>query len=96
MEKLLTDYFWILIILFIWTLPWKGAALWKSARRGDAGWFIAMLVLNTLAIVEILYLFVFSKEKPKQTEEKEEVGIEVDPIEVEIEKEREKNLPKIV
>lgn len=54
----------ILIILgVLWTLPWKGVALWKAARRKDLYWFIALLVLNTLAILEILYIFVFSKRK---------------------------------
>lgn len=50
-----------LILAVIWTIPWKGAALWKAARRGQKVWFILMLVLNTLAILEILYIFIFSK-----------------------------------
>jgi len=50
-----------LILAVIWTIPWKGVALWKSARRGQKIWFVLMLVLNTLAILEILYIFVFSK-----------------------------------
>ncbi|MBI5644618.1 hypothetical protein HY970_00810 [Candidatus Kaiserbacteria bacterium] len=36
---------------------WKGLALWRSAHRNDMGWFIAFLVLNTLGILEIIYLF---------------------------------------
>jgi hypothetical protein len=33
------------------------------------GWFIVMLILNTLAILDILYIFVFSKnEKSKKPE----------------------------
>ena len=50
-----------LILAAIWTIPWKGVALWKAARRGEKIWFIVMLLLNTLAILEILYIFVFSK-----------------------------------
>lgn len=50
-----------LILAVIWTIPWKGVALWKSARRGQKVWFVLMLILNTLAILEILYIFVFSK-----------------------------------
>lgn len=52
-----------LLLVVLWTLPWKGLALWKAARRGEQKWFIALLVLNTLAILEILYIFVFSKKK---------------------------------
>lgn len=50
-----------LVLAVIWTIPWKGVALWKSARQGQKVWFVLMLILNTLAILEILYIFVFSK-----------------------------------
>lgn len=53
----------LLILIFLWMLPWKGVALWKAAGRGEKKWFIAMLILNTFAILEILYIFVFSKDK---------------------------------
>lgn len=54
---------WLIIAILIWTLPWKGAALWRSARRGHFGWFVVFLLLNTLAVVEIIYLLFFSKKK---------------------------------
>ncbi|NCU43286.1 hypothetical protein EOL72_02990 [Candidatus Falkowbacteria bacterium] len=50
-------------IFILWTLPWKGVALWKAATNKKKAWFVALLILNTLAILEILYIFVFSKEK---------------------------------
>ena len=49
-------------LLIIWSIIWKGLALWKAARRGSKPWFVALLVINTAGILEILYLFVFSKE----------------------------------
>ena len=52
----------LLIVLFaVWSLVWKGWALWQSARRGDKVWFGALLILNTVGILEILYIFYFSK-----------------------------------
>jgi len=48
-------------ILMIWSLVWKGMALWKAARQGSTPWFVALLVINTAGILEILYLYVFSK-----------------------------------
>jgi len=58
----------LLVLLSIaWTLPWKGVALWKSARNKHLVWFIVMLILNTLAILEIIYIFGFSKKKPGGT-----------------------------
>lgn len=51
----------ILIAIAIWSIVWKGLALWKSARKSHMIWFIVMLVLNTVGILEILYIFIFSK-----------------------------------
>ena len=72
MEKLLTEYMWVLIVLVIWSTPWKGAALWRSARNGHMGWFIVLLVVNTLAILDILYIFIFSKFGTQESQEKPE------------------------
>ena len=57
---------WVLIIVALWTLPWKGVALWRASNRGEKKWFIALLILNTLAVLDILYVFVFSK-RPART-----------------------------
>jgi len=46
----------IIIILAIWELVWKGLALWKSARNNHSGWFVCVLIFNTLGILPILYL----------------------------------------
>jgi hypothetical protein len=51
----------IIIAVLLWTIPWKGVALWKAARNGQKIWFIVLLVINTLAILEILYIFIFQK-----------------------------------
>ena len=55
--------FWLVLVLLAvaWTLPWKGAALWRAARNGHLLWFIVLLIVNTLAILEIIYIFGFSK-----------------------------------
>jgi hypothetical protein len=47
---------WILIAL-AWSLLWKGLALWRAAKRGEKIWFIVFLIVNTLGILEIIYLF---------------------------------------
>lgn len=52
---------WIFILVVIWSLFWKAIALWKSARRNQPIWFIALLLINTLGIFEILYIFLFSE-----------------------------------
>jgi methionyl-tRNA synthetase len=47
----------MLIFVVLWTLFWKGLALWHSARRGAPAWFIALLIINTVGILELIYLF---------------------------------------
>lgn len=53
----------IILIVAVWTIPWKGVALWKAARRNDKLWFVLLLVVNTLAILEIIYIFSVSRKK---------------------------------
>lgn len=47
--------------IFLWTLVWKGLALWYSARNGQKTWFIALLLVQSVGILPIIYLFLFSK-----------------------------------
>ncbi|MDP3052983.1 MAG: DUF5652 family protein [bacterium] len=63
MEQFIIQHQWIGWLIILWTLPWKGIALWKSARDSQRWWFVAVLLVNTFAILEILYIFVFSKKK---------------------------------
>jgi len=61
MEAFLNNNIWILVIIMLWVLPWKGYALWNAARREHKGWFIVLLVVNTLAILDIIYIFFVAK-----------------------------------
>ena len=56
----------ILLLAIIWSLIWKGMALWRSAQNGQKAWFIIMLIVNTLGILEIVYLVWFSKKNMVQ------------------------------
>ncbi|MDO8657096.1 MAG: DUF5652 family protein [Candidatus Levybacteria bacterium] len=49
--------------LLVWSVAWKGVALWNCSKNGQKNWFIAILVVNTLGILEIVYLFGFAKKK---------------------------------
>ena len=52
---------WLIVLVLVWTFVWKGIALWNSARKNNLVWFIAILIINTMGILEILYIFLFSK-----------------------------------
>jgi len=77
------DAFWFLlpvlailgplfILIILWSIFWKGLALWHSARRGEQWWFVALMVVHTLGILEIIYLFFFAKLKMKELFSKHE------------------------
>ena len=51
----------IILILALWTIPWKGYALWLAVKRNQTRWFIVMLILNTVSILEIFYVFKIAK-----------------------------------
>jgi len=61
---------WILAAISIWTIPWKGVALWKAAQLSHKKWFIVILIFNTLAILEIIYIFYVANKYKVETEEK--------------------------
>ena len=48
-------------VFVAWSLFWKGWALWKSASKRQLVWFIILLVVNTLGILEIAYIFYLNK-----------------------------------
>jgi len=50
-----------IIAAVLWTLVWKGLALWRSAELRQKYWFIALLIVNSLGILEIIYLFLVAK-----------------------------------
>jgi len=54
---------WLLLLAMVWVLPWKGYALWTASKNSHKKWFIVLLVVNTLAILDIIYIFFISKRK---------------------------------
>ena len=60
-----TKFFIIVVLLMLWTIPWKGYALWKAAQKKDKWWFIIILVINSVALLEAAYIFHFSERKKK-------------------------------
>jgi hypothetical protein len=56
----------VLLLVILWSLFWKGLALWHSGRRGQPWWFVILLIVNTFGILEIIYLFAVLKLKPSK------------------------------
>ena len=55
----------LLFGLIIWSLYWKGRSLWRAAHHHNKPWFVALLLINTLGILDILYIYFFSKKNHK-------------------------------
>jgi len=53
----------LLMLLALWEIAWKGGGLWQAARNKHLGWFIAILLINTAGILPILYIYVFSPKR---------------------------------
>ena len=51
----------LMLLLVVWTIYWKFHALWYAAKHDHKLWFVAMLLINSLGILEIAYLYYFSK-----------------------------------
>jgi methionyl-tRNA synthetase len=51
----------LFILLVLASLVLKGFALWHSAKRGEKWWFVALLLINTIGILELVYLVFFAK-----------------------------------
>ncbi|MFZ2126147.1 MAG: DUF5652 family protein [Candidatus Microsaccharimonas sp.] len=66
METLTTPQIIFVILIAIWTLFWKGLALWHAARKKNQVWFVVLLLINTVGILEIVYLFFVAKVKPRK------------------------------
>jgi hypothetical protein len=47
----------LFIPILIWSLIWKGVALWKTAGKKQLVWFVIILTVNTLGLLEIAYIF---------------------------------------
>lgn len=50
------------VFLLLWSLFWKGWALWRAAKNDQKVWYVAILLINLMGILEITYLLFFQKE----------------------------------
>lgn len=56
--------FWLLLALVaLWTIVLKGFALWHAARNYQRYWFIAVLIINTFGLLDLIYLIWFRADK---------------------------------
>ncbi len=53
-------------IITTWEIVWSGLAMWRASKNNHKLWFAVFLILNLLAIPEIIYLIVTGKKAVKE------------------------------
>ncbi|WP_143959224.1 DUF5652 family protein [Litoribacter populi] len=64
MDESIFDNYWIILLILlavVWEFFWKALALWQSARRDQKEWFVAILLVNSLGILPIIYILMHQK-----------------------------------
>jgi methionyl-tRNA synthetase len=56
----------LLIVGAGWSAVWMSIALWKAARRKDIIWFVIILLIHTMGILDIIYIFFISNKKQEK------------------------------
>lgn len=51
----------LLVLLALWSVAWKGYALWLAAQDRSKVWFVVLLLVNTVGILDILYIYLFRR-----------------------------------
>lgn len=49
------------IPFMLWSMFWKGYALWKAATNKHLSWFILLMIINSLGLLEIAYILYLHK-----------------------------------
>lgn len=62
---LTSSFFMLVTLLALWSMIWKGIALWKAARRDQMGWYVALFIINTAGLLEIIYIFAVAPRHPE-------------------------------
>ena len=69
MEQLPPSVNIIIVLLALWTIPWKIYALWLAAKHNHKKWFVAIVILNTVSILEIFYVIKIAKKSWAEVKE---------------------------
>ncbi len=51
----------LLLPLVVWDLAWRGLAMWRAGRANQPKWFMALLIVNSLGLLPIIYLLLSRK-----------------------------------
>ncbi len=52
---------WFVWTFLIWVLFWKGFALWRASQKKQLIWFIILLSVNSMGLLEIAYISLLNR-----------------------------------
>lgn len=55
----------IFLVIGVAVISLKGYSLWTAVKRDEKWWFIILLVINTMGILELIYLYFVAKKWDK-------------------------------
>jgi hypothetical protein len=58
------------VALLVWSLIWKGISLWKAAGLRHKPWFIALLIINSFGLLDIIYIYFVARKYKVEVIEK--------------------------
>ena len=56
----------ITLAIVLWSYAWTLVALWKAARRGQRGWYLALAIFTFPGLLQMLYLFFVAPRQPEE------------------------------
>jgi len=65
MEAAMGGWWTMLVLLVLADVILRGMGMWRAARKGQQGWFVAMLVMNSVGILPVVYMLFFEKKGKK-------------------------------
>jgi hypothetical protein len=66
-QALIEQYPLFFAALTIWSIIWKGLALWKASQRSERNWFIIILIINSFGILDIIYYYLVGRGKTSES-----------------------------
>ncbi|MDP2947585.1 MAG: DUF5652 family protein [Nanoarchaeota archaeon] len=58
-----TSLILLLVIVGLWDSAWKIVGAWRAGRNNQLGWFVAILIFNTVGILPLIYLVWFERKR---------------------------------
>ncbi len=58
----------IISILILWSWVWKILALYRAGANRSPVWFVVLMFVNTIGILDLLYLLIFSRKRKREVD----------------------------